>query len=55
MISVKELREFLDGIHDDTHVAIDEGGLTLILCTSEGVETGSSIEVGGVPADEDTP
>lgn len=52
MTSVKELREFLKRVHDDTNIAIDDGGLTLVLCTADGEETGSYIEVGGLPDKE---
>ena len=51
MISVTELKRWLSTQHDTDLIAIDEGGLTLTVFDSGEMETGSYLEIGGVPED----
>lgn len=53
MIAKKELVEFIDSLPDDSNVAVDDGGLTLVEIDRNGEETGACIEVGGIPLDDD--
>lgn len=53
MMKAKELREFLDSLPDDANVAVDDGGLQIVEIDDEGVETGSYIEVGGIPLEDE--
>lgn len=52
MISVKQLREWLDTLKDDSSIGIDDGGLTLYEVQDE-EPTEAYIEVGGLPEEED--
>ena len=45
MMRVKEVRKWLDTLADDFEVAIDDGGLMLVLADNPDVY----LEVGGVP------
>lgn len=49
MVSVKELRAWLDTLPEDSSVGVDDGGLTLIEVNAEGDETAAYYEVGGLP------
>ena len=54
MMTVKEVTEWLDNISDDNHIAVDEGGLTLVEVESFAKgEYYNYIEVGGTPEDDD--
>jgi hypothetical protein len=50
----KDIREWLASFEDGDLIAIDEGGLTLVGLTPSGTPTMTYIEVGGVPAAEDS-
>jgi hypothetical protein len=55
MISIRELKDWLEQLNDEDGIAIDDGGLTLVVFT-EGETTrpdGNYIEVGGIPLDEE--
>ena len=45
MMNAGQVREWLAGLNDDTDVAIDDGGLMLVLVDNPDVY----LEVGGVP------
>ena len=45
MMNAGQVREWLAGLNDDTDVAIDDGGLILVLVDNPDVY----LEVGGVP------
>lgn len=47
-MEAKEIKEWLATVADDKMIAIDEGGLTLMVKGER-----SYIEVGGIPLDED--
>ncbi len=47
MMTVKEVKDWLNVMPDDSCVAVDEGGLTLVMVGNEGLY----LEVGGVPDD----
>lgn len=53
MISAKMLREFANSLPEDANVAVDDGGLQIVEIDSEGQETGSYIEVGGIPLEDE--
>ena len=44
MMTVCEVREWLDGLNDDDEVGIDDGGLCLRVCDRE-----EWLEIGGLP------
>lgn len=48
MTSVKELKAWLETLAEDSTVAIDEGGLTLVELGSNDLPTGAYLEVGGM-------
>ena len=45
-MTVREIREWLDGLHEDEEVGIDEGGLCLRVVNREAEEW---LEIGGLP------
>jgi hypothetical protein len=47
MLTVAELQRWLGTVPEDSQIAVDEGGLTLVVVGDEGVY----LEVGGVPDD----
>lgn len=51
MMTVKELREWLDLLDSESFVGVDEGGLTLVQVLPGEVPqlSGNYIELGGVP------
>ncbi len=49
MMTVKEVKDWLSVMPDDSCVAVDEGGLTLVMVGNEGVY----LEVGGVPEEDE--
>jgi hypothetical protein len=49
MMTAGELRRWLDTIDPEETIAVDDGGLTLVLVSDENVY----MEVGGLPDDED--
>ena len=50
MISVKDLKEWLDELNPETFVAVDEGGLTLVqILPGHSGLSGNYLEVGGIP------
>lgn len=49
MMNVVEVRCWLAAIPEDHHVAVDDGGLTLV----EVEDNKNYIEIGGVPEDEE--
>ena len=51
MTDPKELIAWLRTLHG--HVAVDDGGLTLVEVNAEGQTTAAYYEVGGLPADEE--
>ena len=51
-ITVGELREFMDSLDDDAVVAIDEGGLCLVIVKGEPSDAYEYIEIGGIPDEE---
>jgi hypothetical protein len=55
MMTVKELRRWIDTLNPDNRVAIDEGGLTVVELTPDGTETGAYLELGGVPLSTPAP
>jgi hypothetical protein len=52
MISIKELRRWLNTLDQNRSVAIDDGGLNLVEVNENDEETDEYIEVGGVSEDE---
>lgn len=50
MITKTALLDWLSSIPDDSHVAIDDGGLTLIAWTDDVI---NSYEIGGIPESEE--
>jgi hypothetical protein len=48
-----EIKRWLDTLEPESDVCIDEGGLCLIELDDEGEETGSYLEIGGHPCDND--
>lgn len=50
MITKSALIDWLDSIPDDSHIAIDDGGLTLIAWTDDVI---NSYEIGGIPESEE--
>lgn len=52
MMTVKEVRRWLTTLRDDSDIAIDEGGLTLVEISAGTQETGAYLEVGGIPDDQ---
>ena len=53
MIAKNELKAWLNTLPDDSSVAIDDGGLTLVEIDSSTEETGNYIEIGGTPVEDD--
>jgi len=45
-MSGKEVKEWVAGLNDDDMVAVDDGGLCLVV-----KDTGSYCEIGGIPLD----
>ena len=50
MMRAREVQEWLEPLNPDDRVAIDEGGLTLVVV---GREDKAYLEVGGIPLDDD--
>ena len=48
MIPLTELKDWLS-THNAGYVAVDDGGLTLVILDADGRDTGEYLEVGGVP------
>lgn len=55
MMTVGELRAWLAPLHEQTNVAIDEGGLTLVELYSNNQPSQTYLEIGGIPDDESFP
>jgi hypothetical protein len=53
MMTVTQVREWLDTLEATDHVAIDDGGLALVALDDHAVELDAWCEVGGIPQDED--
>lgn len=53
MMGKKEIQAWLDTLPDDSSVAIDEGGLSLVEIDGEGMETEAYLEIGMTPREED--
>ena len=50
----KDIRDWLESFEDCDLIAIDDGGLALVGLTLSGAPTTAYIEVGGIPAAEDS-
>ena len=44
----QELLEWVESLNEESTVAIDDGGLTLVEIDDRGLETGAYFEIGGV-------
>lgn len=59
MISTREFKRWVATLSDDTEVAIDDGGLTIVELEpcgphrSQRIPTGAYQELGGIPEPED--
>ena len=53
MMEISEVRAWLDTLNPDGYLAIDEGGLTLVVLDSDQRQTDYYCEVGGTPEDDD--
>ena len=54
MVGRKRLIEWLMSLEgEDSHVAVDDGGLTLVELDADARETGAYYEIGGIPLRED--
>ena len=49
MMAKSELLDWLGTIPEDSYIAVDDGGLTLIEISSQNEVTGTWLEIGGVP------
>ena len=52
MMTVPEIREWVDTLEAGSAVAIDDGGLCLVELDADGKKTGAYLEIGGEPRDE---
>lgn len=48
-MSIAEVKRWIDTLDPKNSIAVDDGGLTIVEVTPEGVETGAYLEIGGVP------
>lgn len=48
MVKLTEVKDWL-AAHNAGYVAVDDGGLTLVILDAHGCETGAYLEVGGLP------
>lgn len=53
MMSKKEIERWLSTLPDDADIAIDEGGLAIVMVDKEGEETDIYLEIGMTPAEEE--
>ena len=52
MISVASFKEWIAAFPDDAGIAVDDGGLNLVVHDGEGNELGN-YEIGGIPLEEE--
>ena len=50
MTPVEELKRWIETLDPQNEIAVDDGGLTIVELTPDGVETGAYFEIGGTPA-----
>lgn len=55
MIKIEEFREWAGDLDNGLYLAVDDEGLTVVALDKKGRETGSWLEVGGIPEPEDEP
>jgi hypothetical protein len=48
MMSVNEIKAWLDTLGSESQVAVDDGGLALVEISASGEETGAYLEIGGI-------
>jgi hypothetical protein len=53
MMSKQEVLDWINTLDDDSGIAIDEGGLSLVEIDGDGNETDAYLEVGMTPEEED--
>lgn len=53
VIVIKEVKEWLNTLSPGSSLAVDDGGLALVELDEEGTLTGSYLEVGGTPQEDD--
>lgn len=53
MMSKQEVLDWINTLDDDSSIAIDEGGLSLVEIDGDGNETDAYLEVGMTPEEED--
>lgn len=53
MMTVTEVKLWLDTLYPDSSVAIDDGGLTLVEIEANGEQTESYLEIGGTPTEDE--
>ena len=53
MMTKQEVLEWIETIADDSYIAIDEGGLSLVEVNADHKQTESYLEVGMTPDEED--
>lgn len=54
MMSKKDVLDWIQTLNDDSSIAIDEGGLSLVEVNAEGEETEAYLEIGMTPREEYT-
>lgn len=53
MMSKQEVLDWINTLDDDSGIAIDQGGLSLVEIDGDGNETDAYLEVGMTPKEED--
>lgn len=53
MMSVEEVKRWINTLDGKNYVAIDDGGLCLVELTPDDQETGAYCEIGGIPLPDD--
>lgn len=53
MMSVSDLKQWLETLDPKSSVGVDEGGLTLIEVNESGKRTDAYLEIGGIPESEE--